>query len=588
MKKKAIPKENKVSTPRENIKVVLEHKGLVTLRQSNYKATGGEGSIYRVGDLVIKIFTDPQKVRRDGMVEKIRLLSTINDRMIVSPQGMVSEESGAPIGYYMAYVDGEPLARIFTNDFRVKAGFGDEQAKALVNGMRDVVICAHQHHAIIVDPNELNWFAILQSVPEPRIIDVDSWAIGRWPAKVIMPSIKDRHIKGFTELSDWFSWGVVTFQVFTGIHPYKGTLAGFNRSDLEGRMKANASVFSRGVGLNIAVRDFSCVPGPLLNWYQATFQKGERNIPPSPFDTGIGLPPAAMVYKQVITITGALVFQKIFSQVNDPVIRVWPCGVVLLKSGTLFDLGSKREVGKMTSRFGEVVHKSSGWVVADKEKNDFRFTFVRRSNYEAVELPLSIQGNELLRYEERLFVGRGEWLAELVLTEIGNKPILSVGQQWGIMENAVSWFDGVGVQDALGAIYLIVPFSNNACAHVRVKELDQLKPINAKAGHRFVTVIAVDKSGSYQKFEFSFDRGYTSYKLWQGTVDGPELNVSILPRGVCATVINDGELIIFVPSTGLINKVTDKKIRTDMILDRWNEGVVYIQNGEVWALSLKK
>jgi hypothetical protein len=121
---------------------------------------------------------------------------------------------------------------------------------------------------------------------------------------------------------------------------------------------------------------------------------------------------------------------------------------------------------------------------------------------------------------------------------------------------------------------------------VRTKELDGLVPVAAKAGHRFVSVTAVDTLGQYHKLEFSFARDYSTYTLWRGTTDDPDLNVAILPKGVCATVVRDGELVIFVPASGATKPVSDKQVTTTMALFNWNDTVVYIEQGAVWSVRL--
>ena len=215
-------------TTSRNITVFLAGKGKITLRQTNYVTTGGEASIYRKGDTIIKIFTDPQKMSADRMAEKVGILSGFKHQFIINPQGIVEDEKHTPIGYFMGFAEGEPMSRVFTTDFRRRDSFTDQDAIHLVHNMREVPIFAHAHGAILVDANELNWLMRREAQPEPRICDVDSWQIGtRWPARVIMPSIRDHHSNVFDERSDWFSWGIVTFQVFTGIHPYRGRHDGY-------------------------------------------------------------------------------------------------------------------------------------------------------------------------------------------------------------------------------------------------------------------------------------------------------------------------------------------------------------------------
>lgn len=572
-----------------NIQVVLEGKGPVTLRDSNYVATGGEGTIYRISDSVVKIYHKPEEARRRGMADKIRLLAGIKHPYISSPTGLVTNPVGEHVGHYLPFVDGHPLARVFTNEFWQREGFTHAHASTLVDRMREVISFAHQHQAVLVDANELNWFALLSgSKPEPRIIDVDSWSIGKWPATVIMPSIRDWHSKAFNEQTDWFAWGIVTFQIYTGLHPFKGTLDGFERSDLEGRMKANASVFSKGVRLNRAVRDFAKIPGHLLSWYEATFQNGERVSPPSPFDTRAAVPKAALVMRIVTTgRSGSLVFEKLLGVTGDPVVRTFHCGIALLASGKLIDLGTKQQIGGVQSRSCEVAKVQGGWLIAQMSKNrEVSFEYVCDQGLKTESLSLKLNGYHLLGYENRLFVVTEGGLTEIKLSLFG-KAVASVGQTWGAMVNSTKWLQGLGVMDAMGAKYVITPFGESAVAQVRIKELDGMQVVTAKSGSRFVSLIGLGKGGAYRKVEISFDRDYKSHKVWVGDTDGPELNLAVLPKGVCATIIRDGELDIFVPSNGQLNRVQDKQIGTDMLLSNWGDKVICIQSGEVWSIRLR-
>lgn len=572
---------------RRNIIVRLSGRGSLTIRPSDHVATGGEGEIFRAGSTIIKLYTDPKKMINDGMVEKIKLLSLIKHKFIVSPKGIVFDDGGRSIGYYMDYVEGEPFPRIFTNDFRQRESFDDQKASVLVARMREAVQFAHGENAILTDANELNWFMVMNAnSPEPRVIDVDSWQIGRWPAKVIMPSIKDWHTKGFNELTDWFAWGIVSFQIYTGIHPYKGTLDGFERGDLERRMKANASVFSSGVRLNRAVRNFSVIPGRLLDWYTATFQSGLRSMPPSPFDRGLTTAPIVLVKHAVVSGSGLLICDKIFSDKGDKAVRVFPCGIVLLESGRLIDLNTKREIGKARSNKCEIILTDKGWFKADYDMSRIIFSVINYTNFEETGLSIRLDIKKIVRYENRIFALTESGLTELVLVG-GLKPILSAGNTWGVMVNSAVWFDGVGVQDAMGASYVIIPFDDNSCAQVRVRELDGLRPVVAKAGHRFVSIAAVDKKGQYQKIELSFDGNYTGYRLWQGKVDDPNINIAILPKGVCATIVKDGELDIFVSTTGVMSRIQDGQITTEMALTNIGDRVLYIHEGELWSVRMK-
>ncbi len=290
--------------------------------------------------------------------------------------------------------------------------------------MREVPIFAHTNGAVLVDANELNWLMNKTTEPEPRIVDVDSWQLGaKWPARVIMPSIRDWHTHGFNEQSDWFSWGIVTFQVFSGIHPYRGRHDQYTeREPLERRMKDNVSVFNKGVHLNAAVRDFSAIPGRLLGWYEAAFESGNRSEPPPPLDM-TRMPAVARQIRQTVTASGSLVFEMILERGISSVVRVYPCGIALRENGSLIDLATKRYLsppimfGKPLSPRTEIVKTAKGYLIADRMK--FYYT-----TEDWVDLPVTRNYQGVLRSGNRLFLITDGTLTELNLIDMGSNPVL--------------------------------------------------------------------------------------------------------------------------------------------------------------------
>jgi hypothetical protein len=66
------------------------------------------------------------------------------------------------------------------------------------------------------------------------------------------------------------------------------------------------------------------------------------------------------------------------------------------------------------------------------------------------------------------------------------------------------------------------------------------------------------------------------------------LNIAILPKQVCATIVEDGKLTIFVPANGNVTRVEDKAITTEMILSNLDNNVVYVLDGNLWKVSMNK
>src|SRR5690606_19878348 len=143
----------------------------------------------------------------------------------------------------------------------------------------------HSAGIVIVDLNELN-ILVSKAIDQTFLIDVDSYQTAAYPATVIMPSVRDWSAKQFTELSDWFSYAVLAFQLFVGVHPYKGThaqSAGIDKDKrLEHRMRNNISAFRGDVSLPKCCYPFDAIPTVFRDWLKAVLDDGKRVAPPDP------------------------------------------------------------------------------------------------------------------------------------------------------------------------------------------------------------------------------------------------------------------------------------------------------------------
>lgn len=568
------------------LRLNLEGHGTLTIRPNDHIATGGEGSVYRSGSRVIKLYTDPDKMGREQMGDKIRLLASVKHASIVAPECVVTNDRGQAIGYAMPYVDGEAFPRIFTNDFRARENFGDDDAAKLVALMRETVMAAHTHKAVMVDANELNWLMkrAQDGSPIPLAIDVDAWQIGKWPATVIMPSIRDPKAKAFTEQSDWFSFGIVSFQIFTGIHPFRGTLPGYKGNFLE-RMRDGKSVFEDGVRLAKAVRDFSCIPSSLYDWYVAMFKHGERTIPPSPFD--VAQTPRTAKTLRVVVTTGkeVLRIERLLASGNDPIVRVFPCGAVLRKSGELVDIRTVRVIARDISRNAEVITREHGWLIASSTAGVVNTTHVTATGANIRQSSVDLRAHKLVRADGRLFAVTDNGLTELGI-RVANKLLVGPGNTWSLMPHALKWFDGIGVQDALGAQFIVMPFGGDKCAIIRAHELDGFTPVDGMCGARTAAITLIARDGTYKRAICVFDADHKSVSITLEDVDASQTCATILSRGVLFEIPEDGKCAIRVPMNGQVREVSDHHIETDVTLGESNGSLVAIKDGALFRWSL--
>lgn len=510
----------------------IEGRRNTNLAPSDHVASGGEGHIYRPGNgsIALKIWDDPARATSGRMTDKIKLLSALKSPEIVAPDAFVRDKAGNIIGYVMPWVTGWDLPLAFTNDWRGSHGFDDTAALAFVERMREVTLFVHSHDIIMGDANELN---ILGVNNEPRYIDVDPWLPPGYRGDKIMPTIQDWNAKSFTKEADWFAWGIITFQLLTGIHPYRGSHPDFKRSDFEGRMKANASVFDSKVKLNAAVRPLANIPSRLRDWYAAAFQKSERSVPPEV--RAVSAPVRSVA--AVAIVSGALKITEAF-KVTTAFGRIVAPDVMMLTDGTLVSLPDGRPIGKsgMTAfvRAGSII----GVCVVD---GIVSFSVVQPGTM-ARPTSSGIAADSVWSAANRLFAVVRDGIMELNPRDLGPKHTLLTGRKWSLNPNATFFGDGAALLDALGAKYLVVPQAGQAVAIVRTRELDGMKPVAIMARGKIVIASLIDRAGSYHRANITLSDDLLSCRCDLTPTDNGSLSDIILDNGIVLWIDANGDL----------------------------------------------
>ena len=257
------------------MKVFVKSKGEINLTKRDFVASGGEGEIYRKHRTAYKIYTGQTPCIPHS---KIQELSEISAPNVIAPKELVLNTRNKPVGYTMRHISNTyALCQIFTKAFKTRNKVTPEMMLELVKKMQNTISHIHSKGILIVDLNEMN-FLVDKKLTDVYFIDVDSYQTKNFPATAIMPSIKDRHTNGFNKMTDWFSFGIVSFQMFIGIHPFKGKHP--TLKTIEDRMMANIPVFHKDVRYPKVCMPFDYIPDSYREWYKSIFYKGERIAPP--------------------------------------------------------------------------------------------------------------------------------------------------------------------------------------------------------------------------------------------------------------------------------------------------------------------
>lgn len=496
---------------------VKTKQGIIALTDKDYKASGGQGVVYCKDALAYKIYHNPNQMIP---VAKIQELGAISTGDILGPiEPLYDPKDMTPIGFTMPYVDAtEFLCKIFTRNFRDDRGVSPPDIIDLVKGMQKNLDIIHKNNFLVVDYNEMN-FLISQDLKVVYYIDVDSWKTPSFPAMALMESVRDRKsVKGqFTELTDWFSFAVVTFQMYVGIHPYKGFHPNFSPAEWSKRMDQGVSVFDKDVTLPKSCQDFSVIPKKHLDWYKDVFVKGNRSKPPYAdaitvqINTGKNISSQGQFMVELIhdyqsTIQKVYFFDNIRYVVSNTGIYREDALIVPFTKGGMNRL-------EMCSVFGEDP------LVCDFKSKQISFYDLKKNHVDTLQADAMMGANELI-----YSINNGD-LIESSFERFGklihrNQVISSICPSYKI-------FPGVVVQDDFMRCHLAIPYAKGLCQNILVKELDGFRVIDAKH-EGTTTVIIAEKGGNYFRYILCFGK-----QPWIEDIQGiSAVNFISLPNGL--------------------------------------------------------
>jgi hypothetical protein len=591
------------------MKYNIRGKGQVNLSKSNFIASGGEGSIYVHGDKAFKIYLNRSKMIPD---QKIEELASIKNSNVIKPEDVLTLNNN-PVGYSMRYVkDTYALCQLFTPAFKKRENVTQEVVLRLVRGTQDCIADIHSAGVLVVDLNEMN-FLVDRDFSEVYAIDVDSYETTHYPATALMDSVKDWHANGkWTEGSDWFSWGIVSFQLFTGIHPYRGkhkTLKNFSE-----RMKANISVFNKSVTVPKIVSRFDTViPAILRNWYEAVFEKGLREIPPFDLQAVV-----QVVSVRDISSTEHVEVYDIFNiefasdvvnfyrfgqfdivQTNDEITVLSTSQALQVVLSGSFD--NSRDIVPSKSRTAKVLSKeilnnsktvtsmtSKGKVVVGHIGIGGKVELVDLITNESI--PIILKGDSLMESGGRIYVKNSDNIMEVEFIYHGADCFATAKIVASVMPKATKLFDGVAIQDMLGSWFASVFPRPGASYQIQLDSLDGYKVVDAKFDTRVLMVVGF-KNGKYNKFTYRFRSDFSDHVLWEEKdITHSDINFVCLDNGICAHINDNEELVLFSssPSQDGVKKISDPVIGNDMRLFKRGNEVLFARGKHLYKMSTKK
>lgn len=424
----------------------------IMLKDGDWLGSGGEGSVWNISaHEVLKLSLEPQHFF--AKTAKMSLLFKVQHPSLITPTDLALDAQGHAIGYFMKKAHGEPLARFFSPAWQAKQGFSLTDIELLTERIRLTLEALHQEKIIGGDINEFNW-SVHQL--EPFLFDCDSWGIGSYPVNAMLPSIADPLVKQhYTQDSDWFAFAILAFQLFVGVHPFRGSHPQFQRQDFQLRMQKGVSLFDPLSSAPKSARELSAIPPGLKRWIEQVLSHQTRQPAPpkSLWHQGAGHLSALPVSKATPAPADTLKL-KVSEQWSLPSpFEQWiGMGLALLQDGRVLDLTTRSILTpSFKPTFGiRLAQGSVAWISWDQASG------LLKAQSETLVAQLSVGLDAQLFFDQgRLFVLKEQSWQELSLKSLGKTLLLVSSASAGLYLKNARRQDGGYLIPTLGRYSLL-------------------------------------------------------------------------------------------------------------------------------------
>ncbi len=550
----------------------------INLTQKNYVTKGGEGKIFKRGDTAFKIYEDLQKMIP---LAKIGELNQLVHPSIVHPKDPIYNESKHLIGFTMDWLDGNivALCKLFTNTFRDNNKISSDSTIELVENIKNATYFIHQHKCLIVDGNELNYM-VEDDFVTPYFIDVNSWKTPSFGATAIMPSIRDWSTDDFNEGTDWFSFAIVAFQLFVGIHPFKGKHKGYKKNDFRQRIIDGVSVFNTEVTLPPTVRDFNLIPSSYKDWFFKMFEHGNRKPPPHlPGDIGqIQVTVHLIQSTDNFEIRELLEFEDNIIYHNSQLNLTKTQSHIYLGKSTKYKIDDEEVVFTPLEQLPIFVK-----IVDDK----VQFKCIGQDNPS-----INLTVTDKMIVNNILYLRNGDKLMEMDFKVMGGKVHSIIKRTWNIEANSSKLFSNVIYQSALGTTVLAIPtstYTQSSFITKRIPELDDFQIMDAKYDNG-VCVLIGHKSSRFTRIVIIFDEKHDKYRCrYIHDIDYAPINFVCLDNGVCVMLTDDDAIEIFLNKVNKpdVKRIEDPVINSTMQLCKDGTILKFFRDNKIYKIKMK-
>lgn len=518
----------------------------VSIGEHNRVRAGGEGTVYKLHDnLGVKIFHDPSRVTPK---KKIQELGGIRNPNIITPQDLAygSPSARKHLGHTFRFIsDTWVLCQVFARSFRDREGILPEHIHAWILKLKEGIEDLHRASVLGVDLNEMNFLVPQSRSPDVFFIDVDSYQTPSYPATAIMTSIRDPHASKWSEGTDWFSFAVLVFQLFVGIHPYRGKHPS-GVATLEDRMKQGHTVYDPGVTLPPPCYPIADIPQAYGDWLRSVFVDGKRSEPPASLAAKAPLP-TPHTFKD---LSGKLEVTP-WVTCQEPVLDLlWIQNAhqhVLLGASHIW-VDHQKFMATPRNGSRPVVHVDPVTnlrylVWADRKTGLLDGVCIETkdrivSSVQVVDV-MACDGCAYARNEGRLF--------ELSFTKLTSGVHCTLKDLGEILPKATQFYPGCIVQDMMGTPLVCVFPGPGKQQKFMLPDLKDHYVLSAKYSHGVLGIVTLDTHNIYTRYIYRVDPKTGSLECRTTMISTPEVvNFTVIASSSTVVLrLEDGSLQLF-------------------------------------------
>ncbi len=544
--------------------------------------SGGEGTVYLLKDIAFKIYHESSKMIPLG---KFKELNAIKADNVIKPEELIYDERKNVIGYTMkAIYNTVSLSRIVTTDYQNSHNISHKDLIKIILNIKDTIANIHKNNCLVVDINDSN--ILVDHKLNVYFIDVDSYKTQNYPATALQDYAKDFTVKDykFSELSDWFSFGLLATKIWIGIHPFMGRWSKYKKREkqntLEYRSLNNISIFNDDVVYPKTVRSFTMIPKNYYSWFVDIFEKGERKTPPN--DLGEFF---SSVDELILDEQNNINFKKLLTN-KLPIIRVlqgFRNEVILSNNAIIF----QNNITKLKENYTSIVFNSKDEPLIFKinDKNQVESYNVVKQELNVYDQVLS---DKIYAFNNQLYAVNYDNFMSLELINFG-KETLTIKSSFSIMPYSSQVFDSCIYQNTMGKAFMYLIHDKDTTPLIKFKELDGKKIVNAKYKNN-ILVVNYKNNFNYTNIIFKVNQFFDKYKvIYHEENDVSNINFTVNDKGVACYIPEDEKMFLFFNqfNNQAIRKIKDGNINLNMKLYSSHSNINVYINNEIYNITMK-